>query len=60
MKREFTTIEKPPIGLVPKEVRLKERLQEVREAIVRYYNADREIPLDWVTEYNDLIKQEIK
>lgn len=60
MKKEFTTIEKPPIGLVPKEIRLKERLQEVREAIVRYYNADREIPIEWVTEYNDLIKQGIK
>ena len=46
----------PPIGLIPKWVRNGERLREVREAIVRYYDAEMEIPVEWMEEYNELIK----
>mgnify|MGYP003627288332 FL=1 len=45
----------PPIGLKPKFVNRLERLNEVRGAIVRYYEASREIPIEWVEEYNELI-----
>lgn len=47
---------KPPLGLVPKWVRQKERYEEVCQAIARYYNANREIPTEWVEEYNELVK----
>ena len=47
---------KPPLGLVPKWVRQKERYEEVRQAISRYYNDNREIPTEWVEEYNELVK----
>jgi hypothetical protein len=47
---------KPPLGLIPKWIREKERLDEVQEAILRYYNSGLEIPIKWVIEYNELIK----
>ena len=46
-----------PIGLIPKFVSDRERLNEVRSAIVRYYDAELEIPIKWIEEYNDLINQ---
>ena len=48
---------KPPLGLIPKWVRENERFNEVRFAIIRYYDAEIEIPIKWVTEYNELIKK---
>tara|TARA_R110002153_G_scaffold189549_1_gene342343 strand:- start:296 stop:469 length:174 start_codon:yes stop_codon:yes gene_type:complete len=48
-------VKMPPIGLKPKFVNRLERLNEVRGAIVRYYEASREIPIEWVEEYNELI-----
>lgn len=58
MKKE--KVKKPPLGLIPKWVSDRnnniERLQEVRSAIVRYYDAELEIPIWWIEEYNELIK----
>jgi hypothetical protein len=45
-----------PIGLIPKWIRQEERLNEVGWAIKRYYDAGLEIPIEWVEEYNELIK----
>ena len=45
-----------PIGLKPKFVKNLERLNEVRGAITRYYNAELKIPIEWVEEYNELIE----
>ena len=55
MKKELEQIIKPPIGLRPKWVSDKERLNEVRDAIVRYYDAELNIPVEWIKEYNELI-----
>jgi hypothetical protein len=55
MKKELEQIVKPPIGLRPKWVSDKERLNEVRSAIVRYYDAELKIPIEWIEEYNQLI-----
>lgn len=46
---------KPPLGLVPKAVVQLQRLEDIKKAIARYYNAELEIPLEWVEEYNELI-----
>ena len=56
MKKEKPEAIKPPIGLIPKRVRERERLNEIREAIVRYYDAEMEMPIKWIEEYNELIK----
>lgn len=48
--------EKPPIGLIPKWQWNNQRLDEVKDAISRYYNAYKPIPLEWIVEYNELIE----
>ena len=47
---------RPPLGLVPKWVRQKERYYEVCGAIARYYDAGKKIPIEWVEEYNELVE----
>jgi hypothetical protein len=53
-------INKPPLGLIPKKYyyqKIKEaRFIEVSKAIERYYNAGLEINIEWIEEYNELIK----
>jgi len=53
-------IEKPPIGLVPKEIWITEtfnsRFEEVKLAIKRYFDAGLEIPIQWIEELNEFIK----
>ena len=55
-EQQKTKLVKPPVGLIPKWVRDADRLEEVKAAIFRYYNAELEIPVLWVEEYNNLIK----
>ena len=52
-EREKQTIK--PIGLKPKLISNLERLEEIKCAIVRYYNAELKIPIEWIEEYNELI-----
>lgn len=47
---------KPPIGLRPKFVYRTERLDEVRGAMKRYFDAGLPISVAWVEEYNELIE----
>jgi hypothetical protein len=47
---------KPPIGLTPRYIIDTERFNEVRGAIVRFYDAETEIPVKWIEEYNELIR----
>ena len=47
---------KPPIGLKPKWVADLQRLREVQRALVRYYETEQAIPIEWIEEYNELIK----
>jgi len=49
-------ISKPPIGLKPAPLFYQKRFLEVCQAISRYYNKGLQIPLNWVKEYNELIK----
>lgn len=48
---------KPPIGLMPKSIWKEHRLLEVSAAIQRYLDAGCLIPLKWIEEYNELIKE---
>lgn len=51
---------KPPMGIIPKkyyyEQVKQERFIELCEAIIRYYNAGLQINIEWIEEYNELIK----
>jgi hypothetical protein len=51
---------KPPLGLTPKmfhdeRVKIK-RFNDVCGAIVRYYDAGLQINIEWINEYNELVK----
>lgn len=48
----------PPLGLMPKWLHDEMRLRELCEAIARRYDAGFEIPIEWVEEYNLLIRNE--
>lgn len=54
-------LKKPPMGLRPRVLVLAHRAWEIKEAIDRYlaseYVGDREIPLDWVREYNGCVRE---
>ena len=43
-----------PLGVIPREVVVVNRMNDIKEAIQRYIDADLEIPQDWVTEYFEL------
>lgn len=44
----------PPLGLVPRHIREQKRITEIKEAIERYIEAGYAIPVEWITEYNEL------
>ena len=48
--------DKPPLGVMPKFIWDRKRIASLKEGIKRYLDADKDIPVDWVTEYNDLVK----
>ena len=52
----FVSTIKPPLGLIPKKFRQRERFIEVCRAISGYYNAGKKIPIEWVEEYNELVE----
>ena len=45
---------KPPLGLTPKYMWRLQRLQNIAEAIERYTDVNKEIPIEWIEEYNEL------
>lgn len=51
--------EKPPIGLIPKYVRDKERMIEIIDACMRYTSANKTVPLKWLEELYQLINQNL-
>lgn len=47
---------KPPLGLKPKYIHEAQRLSEISAAINRYMLFSKEIPIEWVEEYNELAR----
>lgn len=51
---------RPPLGLTPKHIhdRLvnKSRMDNIKDAIFRYIEANKELPNEWIEEWNTLIK----
>ena len=48
---------KPPLGVEPRNIWLSNRYHNLARAIQEYAEADREINLDWVYEYNQLLRE---
>lgn len=52
--------ERPPLGLRPRIIADEQRLQEIKEAIMRFMAADRSIPQEWLDEYNELVAKRVR
>lgn len=50
-------IEKPPIGIEHKNIWESIRFKRLKEAMIRYLEADLDLPNEWKEEYNDFIKR---
>ena len=46
--------EKPPLGLIPKDVWIHQRALEIISAMERYVRANKPIPSAWLDELRDL------
>ncbi len=51
-------IEKPPVGLVPRFIRDSQRLNEISEAIHRYFIAKKVLPVAWLDEYIEIVDRQ--
>lgn len=49
---------KPPLGLVPYNICVAERINEIKLAIDRYKDENLQIPTEWLEEYNKLVKED--
>lgn len=49
--------EKPPLGLMPERIWKLHRLGDVKEAMLRYIDANIQVPVEWSNEYRELIKE---
>jgi len=53
-------MDKPPIGITPRYIWKSNRIRAITDAIIRYTEVLAEVPVEWVQEYNDLIKDKEK
>lgn len=54
-KEKQEVINKPPLGLTPRNVWIQKRFIDVTDAIGRYFNAGLRIPTEWMDEYKELV-----
>jgi len=55
MKETYRRYKKLPLGITPKWLWQLERLRNLKDAIDRYKNESLSIPVEWITEYNELV-----
>jgi hypothetical protein len=46
---------KPPLGLKPRYIHEEQRIDEIKEAVFRMFNANEDVNVDWIREYNELV-----
>ena len=46
--------EKPPLGVMPRDMWDRKRQEELAEAMARYMEAGKKIPKEWLDEYNEI------
>ena len=49
-------MKKPTLGLRPRKIASHDRYIEVCEALCRFLEDQKKIPIEWISEYNDLIE----
>lgn len=47
-------VTKPPLGLMPEFIWKEQRIDELYQAIMRYVNAGKAVPIEWITEHYTL------
>lgn len=52
--------QKPPLGLVPRSIRDRERCQEILEAIGRYNEAGKPVPSEWLEELSKKLTKSVE
>lgn len=50
--------EKPPLGVMPRDIWNRKRQTELAETMRRYLEADKHISKEWIDEYNELCKED--
>ena len=48
--------DKPPLGVIPKFIMMLTRLDDIKAAIDRYSKVNKPIPIEWIIEYNELVR----
>lgn len=51
------TEQKPPLGLMPRKLWNEQRYNDICSAMSRYNDCGKQIPNEWIEEYNELTKQ---
>lgn len=54
---EESEVKRPTLGLKPRQIHNERRLDDIKAALIRYGENGLEIPIEWIEEYNDLIKK---
>ena len=57
LRKEHAHAEKPPLGVMRQKVHDEIREGELGAAIIRYVEAEKEVPIEWVDEYNEIIER---
>ena len=52
---DFSQRNKPPLGLVPKDIYINTRVNAILEAIERYKVAGKDVPKEWLEELSELV-----
>jgi len=48
---------KPPLGLIPRQAHDYQRIQDIKEAMIRYINAHMDIPTEWLEEWGEFMRK---
>ena len=48
--------DRPPLGVMPKFICDRKRIDMIKDGIKRYIDANKAIPVDWIEEYNELVR----
>jgi hypothetical protein len=48
--------DRPPLGVMPKFIWDRKRIDMIKDGIKRYIDANKAIPADWIAEYNELVR----
>ena len=48
--------DRPPLGVMPKFIWDRKRIDMIKDGIKRYIDVNKAIPVDWIEEYNGLVR----